>query len=217
MADAVVLATPAAEAAHVAGPLLSPSERSDLESVRYAPALSVVAALRRPLSSHPQQVLVPRSERSPLETALLEPGASGGRAPEGCGLASLLARGDFASAHCDAPVAALEKQLLGAFAALYPGALRAVEFSRCFRVRRAVPRFDVGRYRAIARFQRTQVERRRGGRRLYFAGDYLIHPSPEGAVTSARRAAAAALRDLAQPAPRGRAPQTGATSSTAGS
>jgi protoporphyrinogen oxidase len=216
VADAVVLATPAAEAAHVAGPLLSPSERSDLESVRYAPALSVVAALRRPLSSHPQQVLVPRSERSPLETALLEPGAPGGRAPEGCGLASLLARGDFASAHFDAPVAALEKQLLDAFAALYPGALRAVEFSRCFRVRRAVPRFDVGRYRAIARFQRTQVERRRGGRRLYFAGDYLIHPSPEGAVTSARRAAAAALRDLAQPAPRGRAPQTGATSSTAG-
>jgi oxygen-dependent protoporphyrinogen oxidase len=216
-ADAVVLATPAAEAARVAGPLLSPSERSDLESVRYAPAIAVVAALRRPLSSHPQQILVPRSERSPLEMALLEPGAPGGRAPQGCGLVSLLARGSFASARLEAPVAELERDLLDAFGALLPGALRAVEFSRCFRVRRAAPRSDVGRYRDIARFQRAQAESRRRGRRLYFAGDYLIHPSPEGAVTSAHRAAAAAQRDLAQPAPQGRARQSGATSSTAGS
>ncbi len=123
--------------------------------------------------------------------ALLEPGVPGGRVPQGRGLVLLRARGAFGAARFDAPAASLEKELLDAFDALCPGALRAVEFSRCFRVQRAAPRFDVGRYRAIARFQRVLAQRRRAGRRLYFAGDYLIHPSPEGAVVSAHRAAAA--------------------------
>jgi oxygen-dependent protoporphyrinogen oxidase len=208
-----ILATSAAEAARLAGSLLSSSERGDLESVRYTPAISVVAALRRPLAAHPRQILVPRSEFSPLELVLLEPGVPGGRVPQGRGLALLRARGAFGAARFDAPAAALEKELLDAFDALCPGALRAVEFSRIFRVQRAAPRFDVGRYRAaprfdvgryraIARFQRVLAQRRRAGRCLYFAGDYLVHPSPEGAVVSARRAAAAVMQDLARPAPR---------------
>jgi oxygen-dependent protoporphyrinogen oxidase len=202
VADAAILATSAAEAARLAGSLLSSSERGDLESVRYTPAISVVAALRRPLAAHPRQILVPRSEFSPLELVLLEPGVPGGRVPQGRGLALLRARGAFGAARFDAPAAALEKELLDAFDALCPGALRAVEFSRIFRVQRAAPRFDVGRYRAIARFQRVLAQRRRAGRCLYFAGDYLVHPSPEGAVVSARRAAAAVMQDLARPAPR---------------
>jgi protoporphyrinogen oxidase len=216
-ADAVILATPAAEALRLAGPLLSAAERDVLENVRYTPAISVIAALRRPLSAHPRQILVPRSARSPLEVALLEPGVPGGRVPQGRGLASLRARGAFGAARFDAPVAALEKELLDAFDALWPGALRAVEFSHCFRVQRAAPRFDVGRYRDLARFRRALAQGRRAGRRLYFAGDYLIHPSPEGAVVSAQRAAAAVTRDLAPPAPHDPARQRGATSSTAGS
>jgi protoporphyrinogen oxidase len=194
---AAILATPAAEAARLAGTLLSSSECADLESVRYTPAISVVAALCRPLTAHPRHILVPRSVRSPLETVLLEPGVPGGRAPRDRGLVSLRARGAFAAARFDAPAPVLERELLDAFGALCPGALRAVEFSRCFRVQRAAPRFDVGRYRAIARFQRVQTQCRRAGRPLYFAGDYLVHPSQEGAVVSAQRAAAAVTRDLA--------------------
>lgn len=201
VADAAVLATHAAEAARLAGPLLSPSERGFLESVQYTPAVSVAVALRRPLAAHPQQILVPRSEQSPLDRVLLEPGVRGGRAPHGRGLALLRARDAFGSAHCESPDAVLEKALLEAFDALCPGALRAVEFSRSFRVPHATPRFDVGRYRGLAGFQRTQSEQRRAGRRLYFAADYLIHPSPEGAVVSASRAAAAVAQDLAPPAP----------------
>lgn len=217
VADAAILATPAAEAARLAAPLLSPSEREALESVRYTPAICVVAALCRPLSAHPRQIFVPRPERSPLETVLLEPGAPGGRAPQGRGLVSLRARGAFGAARFDASDAALQRELLDAFEALYPGALRAVEFSRCFRVQRAAPEFRVGRYRAIARFERALARGRRAGRRLYFAGDYLVHPSPEGAVVSAHRAAAAVTRDLARAAPHRPAPRPGATSSTAGS
>ena len=61
---------------------------------------------------------------------------------------------------------------------------------------RALPRFDVGRYREIAGFERVQSDLRREGRRLYFAGDYLMDPSLEGAIASAHRAAAAVAADL---------------------
>jgi protoporphyrinogen oxidase len=204
-ADAAILAVPAAEAARIAGPLLTPAERDGLAAVRYAPAVTVVAGLRRPLAPHPRQILVPNTEASPLESLLLEPGVPGGRVPGGRGLAVLRASAAFASTRLDAPSDALEKELLDAFASLCPGALGAVEFTRTYRVERAAPRFDVGRYRAIARCQRVVAERRRAGRRVYFAGDYLVYPSPEGAIVSARRAAAAAAEDLARPATSSRA------------
>ena len=60
----------------------------------------------------------------------------------------------------------------------------------------AAPRFDVGRYREIARFMRVQSDLRARARRLYFCGDYLVHPSFEGAVVSAERAAQAVCEDL---------------------
>ena len=64
------------------------------------------------------------------------------------------------------------------------------------RLPQAAPRFDVGRYRQIARFERTQRDLRARGRRLYFAGDYLVNPSFEGAVVSGERAADAVYDDL---------------------
>ena len=69
----------------------------------------------------------------------------------------------------------------------------------------AYPCFDVGRFRAIGRFQALQRQARRDGRRLYFAGDYLVGPTMEGAFASAARAAEAVLSDLgvrSPPAPR---------------
>ena len=59
-----------------------------------------------------------------------------------------------------------------------------------------MPRFDVGRYRAIARFDRVQADRRAAGRRFYFAGDYRVQPSVEGALLSARQVAEEVERDL---------------------
>lgn len=195
-ADAVVLAVPAPEALRIAAPLLSPSERDGLQSVRYAPGITLAAALCRPLVSRPQRLLVSRAESSPIESALFDVGQPGARAPEGLGLALLRATPEFAARHLDAPPEAIEKELLGALERFRPGLQRAVEFTRVLRLPNAAPRFDVGRYRQIARFQRVQGDLRASGRRLYFAGDYLVNPSFEGAIVSAERAADAVCEDL---------------------
>jgi protoporphyrinogen oxidase len=120
----------------------------------------------------------------------------GGRVPDGRGLAFLRATGAFSRATFDAPDEAVCKELLAALVQLFPGAASAVLFSRVFRVERAQPCFGVGRYRAIANFERIQSELRAEGRRLYFAGDYLMDPSFEGAIASAHRVADAVVRDL---------------------
>ena len=193
--DAVVVATPAPLAARLASAFLSPPERSYLLGVRYAPSVGVAAALCRPMSPRARHVLVSASLGSPLGSALVEPGYRGGAAPTGRGLALLSASGAFAAAHLDTPSESLEKELIAAFDALWPGAGRSVDFARVFRRRFGAPRFDVGAYRALARFRRLREHPRRDGRRLFFAGDYLVAPSPEGAVRSGERAASALLDD----------------------
>jgi oxygen-dependent protoporphyrinogen oxidase len=195
-ADAVVLAVPAPEALRLADPLLSSAERDGLSGVRYAPALTMAAALCRPLGTRPERLLVPRVEASPIECAVLESGLPGARAPEGLGLALVRAAPAYAASHIDAPSDAVAKDLLAALDALRPGFQRAVEFTRVLRIPQAAPRFDVGRYREIARFQQVQEDQRARGRRIYFAGDYLVDPSFEGAIVSAERAAAAVCEDL---------------------
>lgn len=195
-ADAVVLANAAPDALRVAEPLLTAAERDFLGSVTYRAAIQLCVGLRRPFSLHPEVVSVPHPEPSPLEAVLLEPGVTGGRIPEGRGLAMLRARGGWGDAHLEAPDEAIEKALLEAFEVVHPGAGAAVLFSRLSRVALAHPRFDVGRYRALATFLAVQADRRARGRRLYFAGDYLMHPSFEGALASAQRAADAVASDL---------------------
>jgi protoporphyrinogen oxidase len=194
--EAVVVATSAPEAARLAAPVLVAAERDGLAEVRYQPALCLAVGLRRPFFPHPQHIQLPHSGGSPLEGVLLEPGVPGGRVPDGRGLALLRATSAWSEAYFDAPEETVCKELLGAFARVRPGAEAAVLFSKLFRVERALPRFGVGRYRQIARFERVQRELRREGRRLYFAGDYLMDPTLEGALASARRAAAAVSEDL---------------------
>jgi protoporphyrinogen oxidase len=194
--DAVIVATAAPDAARLADSLLSPAERDGFARIRYLPALALAAGLRRPFSSHPQEIRHPHSEGSPLETTLLEPGVPGGRVPGGQGLATLHATGSWSEANFDAPDEAVAKELMTAFDRTHPGAPHAVLFQRLFRVPRALPRFGVGRYREIARFERVQADLRRAGRRLYFAGDYLMEPSWNGALSSGYRAARAVEADL---------------------
>ena len=139
---------------------------------------------------------MPRDEGSPLETLLLEPGVRAGRVPAGRGLALLRTSAERAARGPDAPDEAVSKELLDALAAFQPGVRSAVLFTRVLRSPRAQPRFDVGRYRELARFEGLQAELRRAGRRVYFAGDYLVDPSWNGALISARRAAEALLEDF---------------------
>jgi protoporphyrinogen oxidase len=195
-ADAVVLAVPAPEALRLAAPLLSGAERDLLAGIRYSPALTVAAALCRSPGARPTRVLVPRAESSPLESAILEPGLPGSRAPEGLGMALLRATPRYAAAHLDAADEAVAKELVSALDALRPGLQRAVEFVRVLRLRHGAPRFDVGRYRALARLHRVQEDLRAQGRRLYLAGDYLVSPTLEGAAVAAERAADQVCQDL---------------------
>ena len=117
--------------------------------------------------------------------------------PERAGLASLCAGSAWAEASFGAPDDAIEKALLEGLDQLVPSR-NAVHFTRLVRQPHARPRFDVGHYKSIARFEAVQGDRRRLGRRIYFAGDYLMDPSWNGALLSGQRAAAAVVEDLGE-------------------
>lgn len=195
-ADAIVLAVPAPEAAALAGSEFSLAERDAFAKVRYAPELSVAIALRRPFHAHPQQIQFPHAAGWPLETVLFEPGIDGGRVPDGRGLALLRATAKWSAAYFDAPDETVSKELVDALGRILPRIHGAAIFTEVLREKRAVPRFDVGRYRELAEFARIQADRRSAGRRLYFAGDYLMGPGWNAALRSGNRAASEVEEDL---------------------
>lgn len=197
--DAVVMATHAQEALRVARELVVPAERDFLRSARYANRTALVLGLERPLSPVPVQLRVPTSESEVLESAVLEPGAAEGRAPLGCGLATLIARESFLNRHPEVSADALQKELVEVLARAHPSLPGLIRFAAFARRRHSIPRFEVGAYNAIARFQRVQADRRAAGRRLYWAGDHLVGPTAEDAVVAGRNAADALLAD-ARPA-----------------
>jgi len=195
-ADAVVLAAPAPGARKIAGPVLRTAERDFLARVRYGAAIVMAVALDRTVVGRATRTRVPATEGWPVATVSIEPGGPGAPAPEGKELALLTANGWWSQAHLEAPDEIVEKDLLGLLQRLHPGSSSAVSFATVGRHRQAYPHFDVGRYREIARFRAVQRDLRAGGRRLYFAGDYLVDPSLEGAVTSGFRAADQVIRDF---------------------
>jgi oxygen-dependent protoporphyrinogen oxidase len=195
-ADAIVLAVPAPEAVALAGAEFSFTERDAFEKVRYTPEISLAVGLRRPFHSHPQQIQFPHREGWPLESVLLEPGFEGGRVPKGRGLALLRATGRWSADCFEVPDETVGKELIAALGGIFPRIHGAGIFAEVLREKRAVPRFDVGRYREIADFTRVQADCRRRGRRIYFAGDYLMGPGWNAALRSGYRAAADVAEDL---------------------
>jgi oxygen-dependent protoporphyrinogen oxidase len=188
-ADAVVVATSARDAGALVAPIASPAERDHLAGVVQAPEIVLSLALSAPPSGLPQRVRVPRAADQPIECLLLEPGLAEGRAPRGEGVAVLRATTRFSEANGHTTDSVVEKGLLAGLARLFPGVAAHVEDAVLHRRPAAVPRFDVGAYRALERFRRVQADRRALGRRVYFAGDHLVAPSAEGAVVSGVRAA----------------------------
>ena len=197
--DAVILATPAAAARSIADPLLKTAERGFLARARYAAAIVMAVALDRAVVGCATRTRIPDREGWPVAVIAVQPGGAGAPAPEGKELALVTASGRWSQAHLETPDEIVEKDLLGLLQRLHPGSSSAIRFSAVRRHLQAFPRFDVGRYREIAQFRSVQRDLRAGGRRLYFAGDYLVGPSLEGAVTSGFRAADQILRDFAIP------------------
>jgi oxygen-dependent protoporphyrinogen oxidase len=195
-ADAAVVATPAPAAAALARPILAPAERDFFAGLAYEPAITLAVALGDPVVPRFIRVRVPRGEGWPLASLAIEPGLPRGRVPDGCAVARLVARSDWSRAHLDAPDDAIAKELLRYLVRLHPIASERVRFTAVTRWPLGFPRFEVGCYRALERFARVQEDRSAEGRRVYFAGDYLIAPSVEGAITSGFRAAAAVRADL---------------------
>jgi oxygen-dependent protoporphyrinogen oxidase len=195
-AAAVVIATRAPAARHIAGDLLLTAERDFLARIDYVAAIVMAAALDRTEVYCSTRTRVPAIEGWPAAVVAIEPGGLRAPVPEGKGLAVVIANQQWSRAHLEAPDEIVEKDLIGVLQRLHPGSSSAVSFAIVWRHREAFPRFEVGRYREIARFRKIQRDLRAGGRRLYFAGDYLVDPCLEGAVTSGLRAADQILSDL---------------------
>ena len=162
-ADAVVLALPAAETLRIAAPALAPAEREGLAPLRSVAAIVMHVALDRAPTRKATRVRVPRVEGLPLATVAVEPGGRDAPAPAGAALVSLVATPAWSAAHLQADDSVLEKELLGALDRVLPGASAAIRFREIRRYPSALPHFDVGRYRALARLRVLRVRAARTG------------------------------------------------------
>lgn len=196
-ADAVVIATPPAEAERITQNVITLGEKDFFGHVQTGPLVTLSVALDHAPMGGPQLVRVPQAESLPIESYVIEPGCAQGRVPEDKGLISLTATQDFAFANAGATDEVVEKSLLGALGRLHPRETRSVAFTRLHRMDDAMSLFHVRIYRELDRFQRIQRDRAAAGRRLYFAGDYLSGPSVENALVSGQRVANELLGDLA--------------------
>jgi len=195
-ADAVVLAVPAFVARDVAHGALVAAERDFYRDVSYLPAISAEILADDPIVPRYLRARTSLRDANPLASLAIEPGGARGRVPDGHAVVRLVARSDWSAEHLDAPDEVVEKTLLAEAVRLFPvlaQRARSVDLSRW---RHALPRFEVGRFRALARVRAAMDDRAAAGRRLYFAGDYLGGPSVDGAAASGLRAADALLADL---------------------
>jgi len=175
-ADAVVLATPAAEALRIAAPVLVAAERQVLARVRYDAAI----AWRAPARDATQRVRIRITPPGalPLASIAIEDGA-----------VVAVARDPWAAAHLDVDDDAVAKEIGAAVDRAVPGVVGGTGSVRRFAL--AWPRFDVGRYRAIAQLRMVEADRRRAGRALFWAGDWTSAPTLDGAIRSATPVSAA--------------------------
>ena len=193
--DSVVLALGPGEASRVAASMLTPAERDFFAALRERPVVNLSVALDGVHAGLPQEIRIPRREGSAISSIVIEPGQSGGRAPEGKSQLVARTRDVFAERYREMASDVVAKNLLSSLELAMPGIGERVLATHLGRSQQAF--FGVGSYRRLANFQKVQLARRGLGRRLYWAGDYLSGPSFEAASRSGLRAADAAAADLA--------------------
>jgi oxygen-dependent protoporphyrinogen oxidase len=181
--DAVVLAVGAAEAMRLL-PDPSPAERSAAEQLHPSSALVLVLATDASLALPARAVFVPEREGGELAGVL-----AATQVPEsGLRLLRLVARPELFERHGHRPDAELAHFLIESATRLVPGLAGRIEAQRLQRFPSALPAFQVGHYRALARI-RTSLDAR-PERRVFLAGDWLVAPHLEGELASGLRAAA---------------------------
>jgi oxygen-dependent protoporphyrinogen oxidase len=190
LADAAVVALPGSEVARVC-PKLTPDERGFFEQVRYVRGMIVHLMLEQAPRTLPcYGVAFPRREGLDLYGLAVDhwkPGA----APPGAGLLNAALTAGAAARHWDAPDEAVRDLVLENLARTPIGRLRPQQ-AVVHRWAPMLPQLYKGYLPRLARFL-GRLER---SPRLAFAGDYLVGPYTEAALTSGLRAATELARAL---------------------
>ena len=184
LADAVVVAVPGSKVAALC-PKLTPEERGFFEGVRYVRGAIVHCLLpERPRGLPWYGVAFPRREGLGLY-GLAADHAKPGAAPEGRGLVNTALTAESASRLWNATDDEVAAFALGELARTPLGQLRP-DATVVHRWDAMLPQFYAGYLPRLARF----LARSDRSPRLAFAGDYLVGPTTELALTSGMRAAA---------------------------
>jgi protoporphyrinogen oxidase len=174
--DAVVLAVGSIDAPKLLTELM-PGDELFLDSTCYTTG----DAVSIPSDPGPDASVlwIPRRTEGPLAAVLRIPAG-----PDTPGRTLLVGRPDLEEKDADARL----QEILDAASRADPEAVRAPRDATLVRTRRLAPRFDVGRYQALARF-REAWNRTAFRRRIVLSGGYLVGPHAEAEVASGLRAA----------------------------
>ena len=190
LADAAVVALPGSLVAGACA-TLTPAEKSFFTAVRYVRGIVCFLMTERAPAAIPGYgVAFPRREQIGLYGLAVDhhkPGV----APGGAGLLNAALTAEAALELWDAPDAAVVAHVVQALARTPIGRLAPVD-SAVHRWDPMLPQFGAGYLRQLAEF----TARRERSPRLAFAGDYLLGPYTEMALTSGMRAATEIARAL---------------------
>jgi protoporphyrinogen oxidase len=190
VADAVVLAVPGCQVAALC-PKLTPDERGFFEEVRYSRGIAVSLMLERaPRTLAMRRLAFPRSAGLGL-TSLSVDHHKPGFAPPGAGLVRALLAPSACDRKWDAPDTDIANFVADELARTPVGRLE-VRGAVIRRFSPMLPVFYPGYFARLARFGR-RMDR---SPRIVFAGDYLMGPTAEAAITSGVRAASEIGRRL---------------------
>ena len=183
LADAAVVALPGSLVAGIC-PKLTPDERGFFEHVRYVQGMIVHLMFEQAPATLPYYgVAFPRREGLDLYGLAVDHYKPGVAAP-GAGLINAALTARTAARVWDAPDAAIAELVIENLARTPIGRL-APQAAVVHRWSPMLPQFSRGYLPHLARFH-TRLER---SPRLAFAGDYLVGPYTEAALTSGLRAA----------------------------
>lgn len=192
-AEAAVVALPGSLVAGVCG-TLTPAEKSFFAQVRYGRGIVVYLMTDRAPATLPGYgIAFPRPERIGLYGLAVDHHKRGA-APAGAGLLNAALTAEAAERLWDAPDAAVVAHVLEALARTPVGRLEPLH-AEVHRWDPMLPRFHAGYLRHLADF----LARGERSPRLAFAGDYLVGPYTEMALTSGMRAATEIARRLGPP------------------
>lgn len=183
LADAAVVALPGSLVSGVCA-TLSPEEKSFFASVRYGRGIvCFLMTDRAPATIPGYGVAFPRREGVGLHGLAVDH-SKRGVAPAGAGLFNAALTTEAAARHWDAPDEAVVAHVVDSLAKTPVGRIDPIAHA-VHRWDPMLPRFYAGYLPRLAQFG----ERRERSPRLAFAGDYLVGPYTEMALTSGMRAA----------------------------